>query len=299
VIGVAKPAEGAMEFPFLGLAVAVLALHSIFAVVLPPSPIRSAVAIVAFFAMGYSLLTLIAGGRLRLNAAEVLAYTVGLTILLTSLSALTVSLIGIPITEFAVVIIGLPLSVVTWLTRRPRLHPRTALAGFGRRYFDFSEYSPGEKWIATALFAAIIGAVVFLLFLSVIEFPDRPSPGLAITGPDGTPQTLPTTFVIGQPKDIIVTGMGGPAPGSFVVQIRLIPANATGSESFHNATQLSPLLLDPFAEYREPITLAAGGTWAKRFSIALTEAGVFDLYFDLIDGVGTVVASNHIPVDAS
>jgi len=59
------------------------------------------------------------------------------------------------------------------------------------------------------------------------------------------------------------------------------------------------LLLDPFAEYREPITLAAGGTWTKRFSIALTEAGVFDLYFDLIDGVGTVVASNHFPVDAS
>src|SRR5256885_9299209 len=101
-----------MEFPFLGLAVAVLALHSIFAVVLPPSPIRSAVAIVAFFAMGYSLLTLIAGGRLRLNAAEVLAYTAGLTILLTSLSAPTGSLLGIPITEFPRLLIRLPPSAL-------------------------------------------------------------------------------------------------------------------------------------------------------------------------------------------
>src|SRR5439155_1009582 len=118
-----KPRTSGASFPYLGLAVRVLALYAILAVVSPPSPIRSVVAIAAFFAMGYCALALIAGNRLPMSPAEILAFTVGLTIILTSVSALAVSIAHIPITEFAVVTIGLPIAVVAFLVRRPGGRP--------------------------------------------------------------------------------------------------------------------------------------------------------------------------------
>src|SRR5437773_764703 len=82
-----KPRTSGATFPYIGLAVAVLALYAILAVVSPPSAIRSVVAIAAFFAMGYCALALIAGNRLPMSPAEILAFTVALTIILTSVSS--------------------------------------------------------------------------------------------------------------------------------------------------------------------------------------------------------------------
>src|SRR5438309_10708397 len=85
------PTVGA-TFPYIGIAVARLALYAILAVTMPLNPYRAAVALVAFFAMGYCTLGLVAGGRIPMSVAEILAFTVGLTILITSLSALAVSI---------------------------------------------------------------------------------------------------------------------------------------------------------------------------------------------------------------
>lgn len=291
-----SPAPEGTRFPFLGIAVGVLGLYAILAVLFPPNPFRSAVAIAAFFAMGYCTLALIAGEKLRLPTAEILAFTVGLTILITSLSALAVSIIGIPITEFAVIIVGLPIGVVTWLLRRQQGRLWTAIVGFGRRMFDLSDYSTAEKAIAAVLLAAIIGSVVFLLSLSGVLYPDQLSPAIAITGPDGTPNSLPNSFVVGQPENVTVTVLAGSNAASYVVRIRLIPMNATGNESFHPASQFVPLRLDPFAEYREPITLGPGTSWTKQFSIAIDVSGSFNLRFELVDVSLTVLAATKLPV---
>lgn len=293
------PVEKSREvptFPFLGPAVFALTLYAIVAVLFPPSPLRSVVAIAAFFAMGYCALALIAGGHIRLSAAEILAFTVGLTILITSLSALGVSIVGIPITEFAVIIIGLPIGVLTWLLRRSRGQPLAAVASFARRYLDFSDYSGGEKAVAAALLVAITGAVVFLISLAAIDYPDSLSAALTIVGPDGTPDSLPTSFVVGQPQEIVVTVAGGSSGGSFAVRVRLIPSNATGNESFHPASQTSPLRLDPFAEYAEPLTVGPGDTWTRSFSIVMETFGSFNLRFELLDAASTVVAHNSVSV---
>src|SRR5437773_4589061 len=148
-----KPRTSGASFPYIGLAVAVLALYAILAVVSPPSAIRSVVAIAAFFAMGYCALALIAGNRLPMSPAEILAFTVGLTIILTSVSALAVSIAHIPITEFAVVTIGLPIAVVAFLVRRPGGRPWASVVAYAKGLFDFSDYSPGEKGVvATSSF---------------------------------------------------------------------------------------------------------------------------------------------------
>ena len=291
-----RPAQEGTSFPFLGFAVGVLAVYAILAVVLPPSLLRSAVAIAAFFAMGYCTLALVAGGHLRLSAAEVLAYTVGLTILITSLSALAVSLIGIPITEFAVIIVGLPIGVITWLMRRPRSHPVVAVLGFVRRFFDFSDYSQSEKVIAFVLLGAISVALVIFLALAGLQTPDTLSVGLAIAGPSGTPKDLPRNLTVGQEQTIIVTALGNSAANSFVVRIRLIPANATGTETFHPANGTSPLHFDAFAEYGEPITLGPRETWTKSFSLVIDSAGTFVLRFELVDTAGTVATFNRLPL---
>src|SRR5438093_11817500 len=98
------PAAGA-TFPYIGLAVAVLALYAILAVTMPLNPYRAAVALVAFFAMGYCTLGLVAGGRISMSVAESLAFTVGLMILITVLSALAVSIVCMSTLDFAVVLV--------------------------------------------------------------------------------------------------------------------------------------------------------------------------------------------------
>src|SRR5207244_12945009 len=110
-----KPRTSGATFPYIGLAVAVLALYAILAVVSPPSAIRSVVAIAAFFAMGYCALALIAGNRCPMSPAEILACTVGLAIILTSGSALAGAGAHTPITEFAALTIGLRVSFVALL----------------------------------------------------------------------------------------------------------------------------------------------------------------------------------------
>src|SRR5207237_9935583 len=92
-----RPPTAGATFPYIGLAVAVLALYAILAVTMPLNPYRAAVALVAFFAMGYCTLGLVAGGVIPLSVAEILASTAGLTILITASAALAASVGGIPI----------------------------------------------------------------------------------------------------------------------------------------------------------------------------------------------------------
>src|SRR5437773_743469 len=206
------PAAGA-TFPYIGLAVAVLALYAILAVTMPLNPYRAAVALVAFFAMGYCTLGLVAGGRIPMSVAEILAFTVGLTILITALSALARSIVGIP-----------------------------------------------------------------------------------FTGPDGTANSLNRSFVLGQPKSITVTVMGNDTASLYELRIRLVPLNATGTEPFHTVSTTSPLRMDAFGEFSEPIALAVGASWTQSFTIALDTAGTFTLRFELLNKAVAVVTEGHLPV---
>src|SRR2546426_554599 len=211
MIPLEKPRVVGATFPYVGLAVAVLALYAIVAVTIPPNLYRSAIAVAAFFAMGYCALALIAGGRLALSPAEILAFTVGLTILITSLSALAVSIVGIPITEFAVVIIGLPIGVVAFLMRRPATGPVEALVAFGGRLLDFTDYSAGERAVAIALFLAVIGALGVFISIAGVGYPDPHTAALGIDGPygsGGTLDPLPYTFVRGTAHVIVGTVLG-------------------------------------------------------------------------------------------
>lgn len=298
MIPMERPTGEPQDFPFLGPGVIVLALYAILAVTLPVGPIRSIIALAAFFSMGYAMLALIIDGHVRLSAAEVLAFTVGLTVLFTSLSALAVSIVGIPITEFAAVIIGLPVGVLAWLLRRPRTPPWTALRRFGRSYFDFSDYSPGEKGIAAVLLVAIAIALGVFVSLANVHYPDRPTTGLAITWPDfPDPDAFNGTFVLGQPRNITVTVLGDDVGGLFVLNVSLVPESWNGTGTFNRTTQASPLRLDPFTEYRESIRVEAGGTTSRSFSIIMDTRGRFELRFQLLDNASnTLIAKNDTPV---
>src|SRR2546430_491264 len=59
MIPLERPRVVGATFPYVGLAVAVLALYAIVAVTIPPNLYRSAIAVAAFFAMGYCALAII------------------------------------------------------------------------------------------------------------------------------------------------------------------------------------------------------------------------------------------------
>src|SRR5205807_2181993 len=109
----------------------------------------------------------------------------------------------------------------------------------------------------------VVGAVVFLVSLANVHYPDAPSVGLALTGPDGTSNSLNRSFVLGQPKTITVTVMGNDTASSYELRIRLVPLNATGTEPFHTVSTTSPLRMDAFGESSEPIAIAVGASWTK------------------------------------
>jgi len=295
---VQTPPRVGTRFPLLGLALSVLVLYAIVLATLPPNPYRFAVALAAVFATGYCALALIVGDSVPLSAGEILAFSVGLTILVTSVSALVVSIFGIPITEFAVLIIGLPIGVVAWYFRRPHGGSFAVITQTARNLFDFSEYSGPEKAIIAALLAGILIVLVALLFLSTILVPPVLSPGLTIAGPDGTPASLPTSFVVSQPREITVTALGGSSTEVFNFRIRLVPMNATGSEPFHPIPFGSPLRMDPFAEYALQITLPAERPWTQLWSISIETAGQYNVRFELLDAKAVVVAANSLPVTA-
>src|SRR5712692_5164500 len=264
-------------FPYVGLGTAVLLIHAILVAIVPPNPYRAAVAIAALFAMGYCTLALIVGNTIRLSASEILAFTTGFTILITSLSALGVSILRIPITVFAVVIVGLPIAILALFVSRPLGGSLGAFTNFTRGLFDFSDYSRVEKGVVAALLAAITAALVAFVALAAVHYPGELSPGLAIYGPDGTTGSLNTTFLQGQPREIVVAALGGSSAGAFVVRIRLAPQNATGNESFHTVFLATPLRLDAFAECNVSIVLRAGEGWSQRFSISIEQNGTFNL----------------------
>jgi hypothetical protein len=297
-------ARARAPFPYVGLAAIVLLVHAILVAVVPLNPYRAAFAFAALFAVGYCTLALIVGDTIRLTAPEILALSTGLAIFITSLSALGVSVLGIPITVFAVVIVGLPIAILAWFARHSSGGSLTAITTFGRGLFDFSDYSGSEKGIVAGLLAAITAALVVLVSLSLVHYPDRLSPALGVTASDGTTDHLPTDFPHGQPQLFNVSVLGGSTPGAFTVRIALIPRNATGNETFHTVPQTSPLHMDAFAEYRVSIVLGSGEAWEQQFSISVEPApppppGVpfyFYLRFELLDGAGAVVAANSVPL---
>src|SRR5207245_9912200 len=198
-------ARARAPFPYVGLATAVLLLHTILVAVVPPNRYRAVFSLAALFAVSYCTLALVVGRAIRLSAAEILAFSTGLTIFITSLSALGVSVLGIPITVFAVVIVGLPIAILASFARRSGGGPLAGITAFSRGLFDFSGYSRLEKGIVATLLGGITAALVVFVALALVHFPGDQSPGLAIYGPDNTAGSLPTHFVQGQPQDIGVS----------------------------------------------------------------------------------------------
>jgi len=288
-------ARARAPFPYVGLATAIVLLHAILVAVVPPNPYRAVFALAALFSVGYCTLALIVGLTIRLSAAEILAFSTGLTIFITSLSALGVSILGIPITVFAVVIVGLPIALGATLVLRPRGNPLAAFTNFTRAFLDLSDYSAAEKGAVAVLFVGIVGALVIFVSLAAVHYPGELSPGLAIAAPDGT-ANITTSFNQSQPQDIVASVFGGSTAGAFMVRIRLVPSNATGNETFHKVLQTSPLRMDAFAEYSVSIVLGPRETWSQQFSISIEQAGEFELRFALLDATSTVVAENLLAV---
>src|SRR3989442_5937610 len=184
-------------FPFVGLAAVVLLVHAILVALVPANPYRAAFSFAALFAVGYCTLALIVGDSFRLTAAEILAFSTGLAIFVTSLSALGVSLLGIPITVFAVVIVGLPIAILAWFARRSRGGALPAITSFSRGLLEFAGYSRAEKGIVAALLGGITAALIGFVAPALGHFPDNLAPGIAIYGWDGTSGTLNHTFLRG------------------------------------------------------------------------------------------------------
>lgn len=287
-------------FRFVGPAFLVIVVHTALVLLTPPNPVQGAFAVAALVATGYCILSLIVGRSVLLSLPEALAFTVGLSILAISTAALVVSSFGIPFGVGIIDVVGLPVAVLASV-KVPWYRPsRGGAAAFLSGLIDLRDYSRAEKIIAVALVVAIfaaLGGVLALVYSAT--YPEPRSLGLAITGSDGTPASLPTRFIVGQPRQIKIAAFGGSVAENVTVVIRLVPTNATGNATFHAILWDTPIQLDPYGEARKSMVMEAGGTWTETVTISLGSTGEFWLRFILLEPSSAVAASSQFVITVS
>ncbi len=280
--------------PYVRVAFGIILVYALLLAVLPPHPGRSIVGLFALGSVGYCTLALVMGRSLPLKRAEILAFAVGLTIVVLALSSLLVSVAGLPISDFVVVAVGLPVGLLAAVYSRPPDLSRTQRADSPRGLLDFSRYSRREKAVILALYGGIIAALLVLLSQAFLPFPDTLSPALAILGPDGTPDTLPTNFSLGRPENLTVVVLGDAQDRTLELRVFLAPQNATGAGDFTSVAWVSPLRLGPWTEARTTLSVGARASWSEQISIVVDDPGAYELRFELRDPTGTVLAANRL-----
>ncbi len=294
-----EPGETDPPEPFRFTPVALLAvvIHTVLVLATPPNPVQGAFAVAAVLATGYCALSLVLGRSLPLSLPELLALVVGFSVLTISVAAVLVSTLGIRFENLIIDSVGLPIAALA-VFQTPRGRPRIRgwpawLSGL----LDLRDYSRTEKATAVVLGGAVL--VVTVLILATVygtHYPEPLSPGLAIVGPDGTPFSLPTAFVVGAPRDVRVTALGGEVTENVTVAIQLIPVNATGNGTFHPILWDVVIQLDPYGEARNPLTLEARGNWTETVSIAISTPGSYWLRFSLIRAGASIAAQTQIGI---
>ncbi len=160
----------AFSLPHLLIALGVILTDAILITVWPLHLFRYVIGVAALFASGYCALALVAGDSLTPTLAETLAYTTGLTIIVTAASALLVSALGIPITGHAILILGVPLAVLAVLRAAIQGRFRSDLPHHFRNLFDFSDYRLREKAVAWVLLGAVVVLGLSLVGLALSSF---------------------------------------------------------------------------------------------------------------------------------
>ena len=287
---------GPSPFRFTKVALAVILVHTVLLLTTPPNPVRALFGIAAMLCVGYCVLSLVVGRSLTLTVPETVALSAGLMIVAIAGTALVVSTLGIPFGDAIIDLVGLPVAILA--ARRtpwPAISIHTPGAALSQ-LIDLGDYSPTEKRIAAVLVTAILVTTITLLtILFATTVPDTLSPGLAVTGPDGTANSLPTQFDLDEPLELILYGFGGSVAGDFTVVVRLIPVNDTGNTTFHETPWVDPVQLDAYARAQQSVSLGAQTTWVQHVNITLKTVGTFSLRFDLLDG-SNVLASNILRV---
>ena len=277
-------AEQPDPFRFVRLALLVIVIHTLLVLATPPNPIQGAFAIGVLLAAGYCALSLVLRQSVSLSHPELLALVAGFSILTVTGAALLVSTLGIPFDLLIIDSVGLPVGVLASLEVPWHGPTLRGTAAFLSGLMDLRDYSRTERATARTLVAAIfVMTIVVLVTVYGTTYPDSLSAGIAITGADGTPLSLPTRFTVDEPQEINVTAFGGSTTENVTVAVQLIPTNATGNGTVHPILWDTLIQLDPYGEARTAVTLEARGTWNERVTISVTTPGNFWLRFLLIE----------------
>jgi len=283
-------------FRHVRLAFLVLLIDAALFVLTPPNPARSFFGVAALLATGYCALDLLVGTNDRLRLPEIAAFSVGLGILVTGAAALVMWGFGVPLTEGTILLFGLPIALLAMLGTPPA--PRRRVVEAVAALDDLPGYTAREKLAGRALLVAVFVALAVVVGMAFVEVPDTLSPGLALTGPNGTPESLPQVFPLGSMRNVTVSVFGGAAAGQYELRIRLVPATATGGEVYHSVPWTGwsqPLLMDSLAEATITVVTTAGGTVENRLEVVLLSVGEYDLRFEVRAGPSTIVTA-RLPV---
>jgi uncharacterized membrane protein len=169
-------------------------------------------------------------------------------------------------------------SLVQW--RRGKLHPLSPLWGRVRRRFALPGFTAGQRVAAFALLAAILVTLGAIGYLSTVHPEVQPLLSIAVLGPDGTTNTLPTVVSANQTAAVTVEvrNDGTAQTLNLTVLSELTSSSGTPGSII---PWLMPLRLGSAIQSSTAISLAAGASNPITVTFAFATPGEYSVTFTL------------------
>jgi uncharacterized membrane protein len=239
---------------------------------------------VILIAPGYAVGALLFGRGSRLPWTVHMALIVGLTVVVEA-SVGTLYFIGPPAGPALNVFLGAmatTLCLVATLIQTARGVNRdlSPLSEKLRRMAALPGFSSGERVAAYSLFAAILLTFGAIGYLSTVHPGGGPLLSIAVVGPDGTTNTLPTGGRTNQTLQVIVeVGNDGTAQTLNLTVSSALTGGPGGSGSTIPWTM--PLTLGSGTQSSDTVTLAAGASTSIPISFEFANPGAYGVTFTL------------------
>jgi Protein of unknown function (DUF1616) len=294
---VSAGSESRFYDPRVLIVVALVLAAYIVLTVLPWTPVTAVLgAVVLLLAPGYGVGALLfRGARRFVPPAANLALVVGLSVVYNGLVGILLLLVGPGLSALPLALAALPPVVLGAVAHSWRGAPTTwtSLPQQLAAPFRLPGFSSGQRRLIGVLLVGSVVAFGAIAYEATVVPPAGPSLSLAVTGPDGTTSTLPSSGTTNHTFAVLLT-LGSTTEVSsaeLTVGVSLL-----GSPPATNATVpwSMPLVLGAGVTSSENLTLGAGATISVAVSYTFPHAGSYTVTFTLHDRSGLRSATTQL-----
>ena len=197
--------------------------------------------------------------------------------------------------------LGLPATLVAWLgavlfwPSGHRVRASSELTSQLREAFALPGFTRTQRRVAFALLLAILVVLGETIYVATLTPNDHPSVTLAVTGPDGTAQSLPTAARSNQVYSVLVQIDNNLTHQALTLSLEVSPTNG----SVANVTPVAwalPLSLRAGAASSTQVTMLPSATFTLNVTFLFVQDGSFAMDFTLSTVGGSPLRTVSMPI---